>query len=153
MVYKDKHYNNCHAYINRKYGKASKCENPECEYENPKRFEWALLKGREYSKDINDYIQLCPSCHRYYDFTEEKRNNLSIASRHRDRTDISGSKNKKSKPILQYALDGVLIKEWESVSMCARELKIHRSNIFANLRGSIIQSEGFVFKWYNANVK
>ena len=71
MSKQNKHYNNCHAYINRHYGKANKCENSECDFENPKRFEWALLKDKEYSKNIEDYIQLCPSCHRKYDFTDE----------------------------------------------------------------------------------
>ena len=137
----DNHYKNCHAYINRKYGKALKCENVSCNYKNPKRFEWALLKGRNYSKNIEDYIQLCPSCHSYYDF-------ISSLTRNRQfRTSIMGANNSKSKPILQYTLEGDLVKRWESVSMCARELKVCRSNVFANLRGKTKYVRSFVFKY------
>jgi len=32
-----------------------------------KRYEWALRKGREYKRDVNDFIQLCTSCHHKYD--------------------------------------------------------------------------------------
>ena len=34
---------------------------------NVKRIEFALKKGRKYSRNINDYYQLCPLCHRRYD--------------------------------------------------------------------------------------
>lgn len=70
-------YLNIHQNIRRWHGKANKCENPDCESVKPKRYEWALKKGRTYSENINDYIQLCPSCHRKYDETEERRAKLS----------------------------------------------------------------------------
>lgn len=59
-----------HMWIKKHYGKASKCENPDCTYENPKRFEWANVSG-EYRREVDDYIQLCPSCHRKRDMTPE----------------------------------------------------------------------------------
>jgi hypothetical protein len=34
--------------------------------EKPKRFDWANKSGK-YMRDIADYIQLCPSCHKLYD--------------------------------------------------------------------------------------
>ncbi len=151
MNKQDKNYNNCHAYISRHYGKATKCENLECSYKNPKRYEWALLKDKDYSKNIEDYIQLCPSCHRKYDFTEEKRFNMSNAHKGKIRKSQQGKNNKKSKPIEQLDINLNLIKVWESVSMCAKELKIHRSNIFSNLKGNISQTGGFIFNWYNLN--
>ena len=153
MNKQDKNYKNCHAYINNHYGKASKCENKNCTYQNPKRYEWALIRGKEYSKNIEDYIQLCPSCHRKYDFTEDKRVNMSNAHKGKIRLNQRGEQNKKSKPILQYDINNNFIKKWESVSMCAKELKIHRSNIFANLKGTIKQTHGFIFKWYNQQSK
>jgi len=30
------------------------------------RYEWANISG-EYKRDVSDYIQLCPSCHRKFD--------------------------------------------------------------------------------------
>lgn len=65
----------------RAFGKAAKCENRDCSHDNTnqKRFHWALIKGRRYSRNREDYIQLCPSCHGKYDMTDEMRD------RHRKR--------------------------------------------------------------------
>lgn len=64
-----------HMYIHNHFGKAVHCENPKCKYprynshgvylEKPKRFEWANLTGK--FRDVHDYKQLCPSCHRKFD--------------------------------------------------------------------------------------
>jgi hypothetical protein len=64
-------YYRIHEKLVRYNGNAKYCSNKACNYKNPKRYEWALIKGREYSLDINDYIPLCPSCHRKYDFKPE----------------------------------------------------------------------------------
>lgn len=65
-----------HIWLKNKYGKAFKCENPNCTYPKPikyrkpllkpKRFEWASI-SRENKRNREDWIQLCPSCHRKYD--------------------------------------------------------------------------------------
>lgn len=55
-----------HMWIRNKYGKAIICQNPNCTYKNPKRYEWANI-SKEYKRNKNDYIQLCPSCHRKWD--------------------------------------------------------------------------------------
>lgn len=55
-----------HLWIKRYYGKANKCQNPCCKYANPKRYEWANISGK-YLRDISDWMQLCPSCHRKID--------------------------------------------------------------------------------------
>lgn len=65
-----------HRRIISRYGLASKCESLDCTHKNAKRFEWALKKGRQYSDNPDDYIQLCCSCHRKYDFNEEIRTKL-----------------------------------------------------------------------------
>lgn len=70
-------YNLIHLWIRNNYGKATHCENPECKSINPKRFEWALIKGCIYERDIKHFKRLCPSCHRKYDYTEEMRNRRS----------------------------------------------------------------------------
>jgi len=53
-----------HMWIIKHYGNAKKCSN------NPdhraKRYEWANKSGK-YKRDISDYIELCPSCHRKMD--------------------------------------------------------------------------------------
>lgn len=65
-----------HTWLRKKFGNAIKCENPSCQYPKPKkyrkpilqpkRFEWASI-SRKNLRDVNDYVQLCPSCHRKYD--------------------------------------------------------------------------------------
>lgn len=53
-----------HSWLARNYGKANHCE--KCDGLNAKRFDWANLSG-EYKRDVNDFIQLCPSCHKKMD--------------------------------------------------------------------------------------
>lgn len=55
-----------HMWIKKMFGKANRCENPNCAYKNPKRYEWANLSGK-HLREITDYKQLCPSCHRKMD--------------------------------------------------------------------------------------
>jgi len=55
-----------HMWIVKNYGNANCCENVDCKSKNPKRFEWANISG-EYKRDREDYIMLCPSCHRKKD--------------------------------------------------------------------------------------
>ena len=62
-------YRGLHRWINRKLGKAKKCEFCGLKKlpEGKKRyFEWANINGR-YKRDIADWITLCVSCHRKYD--------------------------------------------------------------------------------------
>jgi hypothetical protein len=58
-------YDRLHTLLRKKYGNALHCA--FCKSTTAKRYEWALLKEKNYSLNINDYIQLCPSCHRHYD--------------------------------------------------------------------------------------
>lgn len=55
-----------HMWIIKYYGKAHKCENPDCKSRNAKRFEWANISGN-YLRDVSDYKMMCPSCHRKMD--------------------------------------------------------------------------------------
>ncbi len=67
-----------HIWNKTQWGKASKCDNTECIYPRknaarswvnaPKRFEWALKRGRTYTRNREDYYQLCKSCHAKYDY-------------------------------------------------------------------------------------
>ncbi len=70
-------YTGLHDWLNRVFGKASKCENPNCFYprknaarswvREPKRFEWAKVRGVPYERKRENFIMMCPSCHRKYD--------------------------------------------------------------------------------------
>lgn len=59
-------YGGVHNWIRNKFGKANKCENTNCTKES-KTFEWANISGK-YKRDIEDYFQLCRSCHRRFDY-------------------------------------------------------------------------------------
>lgn len=59
-----------HLWIVKHYGNASFCLfNKSHTIPKVKRFEWANISG-SYRRDINDYIPLCPSCHRKMDIGE-----------------------------------------------------------------------------------
>ena len=72
-----------HNWLKNYYGKASKCENLNCQHQNPKRFEWALLKDKDYERKRENFIQLCCSCHRKYDYTDEQRIKSKLANKGR----------------------------------------------------------------------
>ncbi len=59
-------YKALHRWLKDNFGKANKCENPECEGKS-KLFEWAKLKGKKYSHNRKNFQMLCRSCHRKYD--------------------------------------------------------------------------------------
>src|SRR6476620_6025827 len=70
-------YARLHRELAKKYGKACICEGENCSGISLK-YDWALRKGCNYSENKEDYLQLCKSCHRKYDFTEAQRNHLRI---------------------------------------------------------------------------
>src|SRR3990167_554672 len=54
-----------HAFVARHKGKPNKCEH--CGSASKKRiYDWANV-DHKYSRNLNDYIRLCRSCHRKYD--------------------------------------------------------------------------------------
>lgn len=119
---KNKEYFRIHAWLTYNHGKAVKCENEFCKSLNPKRFEWALLKGNDYKKDRNNFIQLCPSCHRKYDFTEQQRINISLSKK-----GIS-PKNK-----VKVILNDTFI--FESITEASLKMGLSVSSIHNNLSG------------------
>lgn len=56
-------YSACHAFLSRHYPKTGRCD--ECG--SPAKTHYALIKDRAYSKDRQDYRELCPRCHARYD--------------------------------------------------------------------------------------
>lgn len=72
--WKSKHpnYRAVHAWLTYYHGKASKCEMPDCNGRS-KMFHWALKRDKDYEKNIENFMQLCSSCHKKYDLTEETK--------------------------------------------------------------------------------
>jgi len=67
-------YNGLHRWFARNYRHLkTKCSN--CSSKD--KLEFALKKGCTHSRDINRYFVLCDSCHKKYDYTDERRAKLS----------------------------------------------------------------------------
>lgn len=62
-------YVNLHAWVSRHRGKPSLCA--YCQTTTAKKFEWANISGA-YKRVLSDYIRLCTSCHRLYDYGKIK---------------------------------------------------------------------------------
>lgn len=58
-------YSGLHTWVRNQIGNAAFCSKDPSH--NAKRYEWALKKGFEYEKNIDNFIQLCKSCHVIYD--------------------------------------------------------------------------------------
>ena len=63
-------YARIHRWLKNNFGIAIKCDNNLCEGKSI-NFQWALVKGKKYEKNRENFIQLCKSCHSKYDITEE----------------------------------------------------------------------------------
>lgn len=85
------YYQKIHTWIFKNYGMAVMCL--FCGSKKAKRFEWALRYGCEYTEEVKNFIQLCPSCHRKYDYTEEMRAAHSKRIRHELATGIKVNPN------------------------------------------------------------
>jgi hypothetical protein len=64
-------YGSIHDWIRNNYGKAVHCENELCQ-SGSQQFDWALRKGFIYKKKVENFIQLCRSCHINYDNKGER---------------------------------------------------------------------------------
>lgn len=65
-------YRDLHKWLEYHYGKATKCE--KCNKKGKGReIHWALLKGKEYERKRENFIQLCIICHGKYDDTLIKK--------------------------------------------------------------------------------
>lgn len=58
-------YGAIHERIKVRLGRPSKCEH--CKTTTAKKYEWANI-SKEYKTDLDDWIRLCVSCHKRYDF-------------------------------------------------------------------------------------
>jgi hypothetical protein len=133
-------YSGFHSKLRRINGKANKCENADCNKPNAKRFEWALIKGRKYSSDRKDYIQLCSSCHRKYDETEERKRKIS-----ENHKGVIYNDNRRV--VVQLDQKGNKINEFPSVMSASKNTGILRTSIMNCLSGRSSNSGGFLWKY------
>jgi len=67
-------YDAIHKWIYRQKGKPKICKHCGISYKE-KRLEWINI-DHKYKRDIDDFISLCVSCHRKYDFKNNNFNNF-----------------------------------------------------------------------------
>lgn len=127
-----------HSWLIRNFGKAKMCENKECSGIG-KRFEWALIRGRQHSHNRDNYMQLCASCHRRYDYTEEQRKKVSKS--------LEGvTPGRRAEPVIQIDLAGNLIKQFPSALCASKELGINRTSIVSVIKGRYKTAGGFIWR-------
>ena len=134
-------YNNIHTKLVKLNGKATYCSNKNCNYSNPKRYEWALIHGREYSVNIADYIPLCPSCHRKYDITGTVK--LNYKRTESQKIFLSELHKKK---VVKCDLSGNEVEKYKSVTEASLINNISRTAISNCLNGLSKKSGGFIWK-------
>lgn len=88
-----KEYWAIHYWIRKNRGQANKCVT--CGKSNTETEVWWANISGEYKKDLNDYEQLCCSCHRKKDYTDEWRKKISIVTSGK-RNPFYGKKHKDS---------------------------------------------------------
>lgn len=137
-----RNYYSIHKWIIAHYGKAEKCENSACGSTNSKRFEWALKKDAIYEKDITKFTQLCPSCHRKYDFTETTRNKMSKSQKGKVKPWLM-------RPIVATSKQNGSNNYFNSIREAAEKLGISKTGIQNALSGFSRSSAGF--QWGYAN--
>jgi hypothetical protein len=130
-------YFGIHGWLKRTYGAAKVCQNPDCEFKDAKKFEWALKKGRKYEKNVGNFLQLCVTCHRRYDETEDSKANKSFAARNR--------LNRPMRAVKKLDKRGALVKQYKSVSHAAADNQRSVSAITLAAGGKTKSCAGF--KW------
>jgi hypothetical protein len=111
-----------HVWIIRKYGSANRCE--KCGVRK-NIYDWALKKGLEYERNVDNFIQLCRKCHRGYDDV------------------VSG----KTVRVGKYDMGGDFIKAYKSIKDTSLDVGVIRSSISNVLIGRSASAAGFIWKY------
>ncbi len=91
-------YNSLHWWLRREFGSANKCEHPLCDKDSI-HFQWSLIKGKEYDRNIENFWQLCRKCHFKYDLKEFQKERFDIGRKkaHKSRTGKTHSQETRNK--------------------------------------------------------
>lgn len=130
---KQSQYIEIHRWLKRNFGIASKCEMDGCD-RKPKRYEWALKKGYSYEKSRENFMQLCPSCHRKYDMKDEYLKKLR-----EPRRSVTHREPIKSIKLTKGSFSFV----FSSTKEAAEKLNINRRSIYNVLAGRASSVGGY----------
>ena len=125
-----------HQWLLGNFKKVGICQNSICKFKNPKRTEWSLLKGKKMERKRENFWELCPSCHRKYDYKDELRKLMARLVKERRR-----------KPVLQMSLNGTIIKKWYSMTEASNVIGVNLSCISQVCSGKAGRKTAGGFKW------
>lgn len=123
-IHTTSHYKRVHKWLIRNYKKSRKCA--FC-HKTSGKFEWALLKGCSYEKKIENFIELCISCHRQYDGIIEK---LAL---------------RKLKPVTATNSEETL--KFSSIKEACKTLDVLPSSVSNNLKGRSNSAGGYEWRY------
>ncbi len=83
--------------------------------------------------------------------TNNNSNNLRWVNHFENSCCNANTPTTDNRPILQYTLNGVFLKEYRSAVFAANELNINQANIVHCLKGKYKQSGGFIWKYKSDN--
>ena len=127
-------YDNVHKWLNAHHNKKGICE--LCGTTTSKVYQWALKHGCHYEKKIENFMELCVSCHMSYDFTEHKRQTIS--------------KRRKNKPtyvkkVAYYDPTHKMVGVCGSIKEACKKFKTSPSAISNSLYGRSQSAAGIIF--------
>src|SRR3990167_210568 len=150
---KSNSYDSIHYWLRSRFGKANKCENPNC-LNNSNFFQYALIKGKQHKRNRENYMMLCVSCHYRLDDTKEKHIKIGNALRgrkHSLESSIKKSLATKGKINIgnKYAAKPIICVEteeiYESITDAAKTIKKCNTTIHDALNKENGTAGGF--KW------
>jgi group I intron endonuclease len=110
------------------------------------------LHGKSLSKDHAQKISQAKKGHKCYENPERRKKISKTKTGKPNLLSFEGLDRlikAKSKPVLQYSLDGIFIKEWNSGKEAAISLNIYQPNINSCCNGKVPKYKGFVWKFKN----
>lgn len=127
-------YANLHQKLVRIYGNAPCCV--FCDGSKSSNFEWANATGT-YNDMLENYLPLCVSCHRKFDYSEKQRE----LQRQRLKTNRIAMRGK----VAQFK-DGKLIKVHECLVDAARSVGRSHTTLLQHLNGGFKNCAGYQWK-------
>lgn len=119
------------------YGKLGKADHCSLNNEHiSTRYHWANISG-EYKWDVDDWMQMCSSCHQTYDFTELKREELRAIN--------IGNKNSKRVIVKQFEKNGKLINTFDGLHEASRYTNVSVTTIHNAKTGRSRTAGGYIY--------
>ncbi len=131
---KVKKYRAIHRWLAYHYGTAVKCENPDCDATNIKRYEWALKPNFQYQYKRENFKQLCCKCHKRMDYKPNYRTGLKKGSIRKARTAVKLT-----------TFDGDILR-YNSISEAAKKLNVSNTSIRNNIEGKTRNTKVGIWK-------